>query len=221
MSSRHEEWTGDETITVREIVRRLNRINQLDPVAFGNLVSHRIGCGPSMAADPFVQVAQQGGIQTVGFLGILNGLLGADRNGWGPITADFVPATTNRIREFILTRTEEHDPAPPALPDPPAPVEESTGEESSSGASPDPDQIVVEIVATKRPPLPEGNPRIGSFCPGCATPFKIGDATTNLPGKGSNTGLYVWHWDCALKLQSKPCSCSHAAAPAKPDPGAE
>lgn len=75
----------DHTIEV------LNRINKADPTVLPALISYRVPCNEAVGDDPTVQVGRVGetwGDWEVGFLGILNGIFGANETGWGYIVAN-------------------------------------------------------------------------------------------------------------------------------------
>lgn len=73
------------------IVTLLNEAMALDAVAVQELVDHRVPCSKPMAAHPEIQCGtrrrRRGHCYTVGVLGLLNGLVGVDANGWGIIAA--------------------------------------------------------------------------------------------------------------------------------------
>ncbi len=66
----------------------LNELVAIDPEALALLIETRVPCNQALADHPSVQVQSRGGGEPgwrfcVGFLGVLNGILGADDNGWG------------------------------------------------------------------------------------------------------------------------------------------
>jgi len=75
-------------ITVNNAINCLNEIFKHDPEAVALLVKNRIPCNKALAAHESVQVRENcDGKFSVGILGILNGLFGADEKGYGPIAA--------------------------------------------------------------------------------------------------------------------------------------
>lgn len=77
-------------VTVDDALAYLNELVKLDPRAMHSLVECRHLCNQSLADHPTAQVAtSNGGIASVGLLGIINGMFGVDEDGWGPITANF------------------------------------------------------------------------------------------------------------------------------------
>ena len=77
-------------VTVDAAIAYLNELVKLDPKAMHALVETRHSCNQALADHPTAQVAtSNGGLASVGLLGILNGLFGVDEDGWGPITANF------------------------------------------------------------------------------------------------------------------------------------
>ena len=79
-----------EKITVQETVDFLNALLEIDPPTISALVSLRISCNKKLADHETVQVGvlSEHHFQ-VGLIGILNGLFGADKFGWGHISATY------------------------------------------------------------------------------------------------------------------------------------
>jgi hypothetical protein len=77
--------------TPAEAVALLNEAFALDPAALEILLSCRIYCNPALANHPTIQVAPSSGERwpTVGPLGLLNGIFGADANGRGYVAARY------------------------------------------------------------------------------------------------------------------------------------
>ena len=78
-----------EPVTVEDAILYLNGILHTDGDCIAELVSHRVVCNHAMAHHPTVQVMEKDGAFLVGLLGILNGLFGANDDGWGYISAYF------------------------------------------------------------------------------------------------------------------------------------
>lgn len=72
---------------VARAVELLNEALSLDAVATSKLVMHREPCNAELADHPTIQCA--GGMlpRSVSMLGMLNGIAGADTDGWGHIAA--------------------------------------------------------------------------------------------------------------------------------------
>ena len=71
-----------ETITVQEIVDKLNEFMDLDKRAMIALVYERLPCNIDLAAHSELQVMQnQDGSFSMGLLGVLNGILGIHEKG--------------------------------------------------------------------------------------------------------------------------------------------
>lgn len=85
------------------VVSVLNRALKADPIAMYHLFSHRVPCNAALTMDETIQVRQEPTQDTVGILGLINGLLGVDERGYGPITAVVSDDDDNRIFEFRLT----------------------------------------------------------------------------------------------------------------------
>jgi len=73
------------------IITVLNECVALDREALHKLIETRVPCNRALADHPTVQVSSgaPGEFSTVGLLGILNGIVGVDSDGWGFIAASF------------------------------------------------------------------------------------------------------------------------------------
>ena len=80
-----------DQIDINEVVKLLNELIALDQVAMTALVENRVPCNLLLSDHPTVQVytRKDSNGYEVGFLGILNGLFGADDHGCGAIFAEF------------------------------------------------------------------------------------------------------------------------------------
>lgn len=81
-----------DSISLDETIAFLNSLLPVNEPALRNLVEHRVACDSNLADHPTIQVQDRpgpGNLLCVGFLGVLNGLFGADEEGWGAITAYF------------------------------------------------------------------------------------------------------------------------------------
>lgn len=78
-----------QTITIDEAIAFLDSLVKIDPGAMAALINARVPCNDAMRDHPTVQVAanKDGSNARVGFLGIMNGLFGADENHCGAIAA--------------------------------------------------------------------------------------------------------------------------------------
>lgn len=67
----------------------LNRINKADPETISALINNRVICNEKLAKDSTVQCgSKEPDVYTVGLLGIINGILGADpETKYGPVEA--------------------------------------------------------------------------------------------------------------------------------------
>lgn len=100
------------------IVALMNELLEMDPVAVSALCHVRVPCNETLAAHPKVQVAllrdpaeagSNGDEYSVGLLGVLNGLGGADYLGRGAIAAYFGdeavfddPGNPPRVQRFAV-----------------------------------------------------------------------------------------------------------------------
>jgi hypothetical protein len=65
----------------------LNKLLAVDPTVIRQMMDFRLPCSQALADDPTIQVAlREDGAYAVGLVGIINGLLGIDDRGYGPIT---------------------------------------------------------------------------------------------------------------------------------------
>ena len=88
-------------------IRFLNRLLKTDRQAITDLLSRRVRCNKKLAEHPTVQCGLRGGIYRVGVLGLLNGFLGADADGWGFLCA-FIDDKTGKILRFGVTPKRRH-----------------------------------------------------------------------------------------------------------------
>jgi hypothetical protein len=79
-----------DTISVEDALAFLNELINYDADALRDLIETRVDCNQKMADHPTIQVwARPGQPFQLGVLGLINGLFGADNEGWGPIAACF------------------------------------------------------------------------------------------------------------------------------------
>jgi hypothetical protein len=72
---------------VSQALTVLNCLLAVDPTVISQMMDFRLPCSQALADDPTIQVAlREDGTYAVGPLGIINGLLGIDDRGYGPIT---------------------------------------------------------------------------------------------------------------------------------------
>jgi len=78
------------SITIEETINFLNQLVASDQNTLTRLIETRVPCSQALADHSTVQVqAYDNQPPVVGFLGILNGLFGANEEDWGAITAIF------------------------------------------------------------------------------------------------------------------------------------
>jgi hypothetical protein len=84
-------------------IELMNDALSMDRVAISALCSNRVKCNPQLAGHPTIQC----GPDSVGLIGILNGLCGVfdhgPRTGWGPITAVMASEESTEILRFERT----------------------------------------------------------------------------------------------------------------------
>jgi len=91
------------------IIGRLNKILKSDPEAIDELINTRVLCNNNLADHPMVQVREYPGDigPTIGFLGLLNGLIGTTDDGRGIICA--VYENGNDLVRFELTDDDKFE----------------------------------------------------------------------------------------------------------------
>lgn len=77
-------------ISPEDAIRVLNEMLEADPRATKVLVENRVPCNKDLAEHPTIQCGAypdgEGPVK-VGLMGVINGLFGADDDGWGCIAA--------------------------------------------------------------------------------------------------------------------------------------
>jgi len=79
----------NQTVNIDDVIHVLNDMVHLDPEAAYRLVETRYPCNTELSNHPTIQVREEDGKPVVGFLGVLNGVLGADERGVGYVCAEF------------------------------------------------------------------------------------------------------------------------------------
>lgn len=85
------------------IVELLNDLLSLDPAAINMLFRHRVQCNTNTRDHPTVQVLKTKFCDALGILGVLNGLCGVDKEGWGLVTAVYNDDKCTDIERFEVT----------------------------------------------------------------------------------------------------------------------
>lgn len=105
-----EKWTGEETIKIKDIIATLNEITELDPNFMHKLTFERHPCSAGIRDHKTVQAhcydMASFDNPSAGFLGVINGLLGIDKNVYGPISAN-VDKDTKVLKGFSLVNTDK------------------------------------------------------------------------------------------------------------------
>ena len=89
----------------KEVVDYLNNLLKTDRFAVETLFNIRVLCNDRMAKHSTVQVGKFFQRYFVGIIGIINGMFGADKNGWGCISMDLYKS--NKIKKFRLVRKDD------------------------------------------------------------------------------------------------------------------
>ena len=84
----------------KNIIAILNEIHQMDSSVMPKLINYRVPCNSELAEHPSVQVGKGDVGCEVGFLGILNGLVGIKPDGYGFIGAKYTDE--GELSGFVL-----------------------------------------------------------------------------------------------------------------------
>lgn len=99
---RKDEKMIKKQITPEEVVNFLNEALKNDPVAISSLFQIRVFCNIKTAKHKSIQVFRMGkDSYLVGFIGLLNGMFGANKNGWGCIAANY---KGTKILNFLILK---------------------------------------------------------------------------------------------------------------------
>ena len=107
-----DKWVGTQAVTINEILKVLNEAIARDRAAMEKLIEQRVDCSKAMGDHPSIQVSSYDHKTgkpnpeklRVGLLGILNGIIGTDRNIYGPLSAHY--SDDGKLMEFMLTDTD-------------------------------------------------------------------------------------------------------------------
>src|SRR4051812_38310917 len=98
-------------VSYTEVIKFMNELLVIDPKAITALIETRVPCNEDLATHPTVQVASISKLMegstpeySVGLLGILNGLCGARKDGYGFITCEF--DDNGNVTGFSVTKNE-------------------------------------------------------------------------------------------------------------------
>lgn len=69
------------------VIDQLNEIVKHDPNALYALIKQRVPCNDELLNHPTVQCGKHDGCWQVGVLGLINGIIGVNDDGWGFICA--------------------------------------------------------------------------------------------------------------------------------------
>lgn len=99
-----------DSVTIYDVVSFLNQLLKTDREAVSELFHLKVKCNQALADHPAVQVSEyilENGAEVktpgeyqVGLLGILNGLFGVDKDGWGAIARNVETSDYKTIFEF-------------------------------------------------------------------------------------------------------------------------
>lgn len=98
------------SVTIDEVVQFLNEVTEIDQSAMTALLETRVPCNQALADHPTVQVQARNDQNSVGFLGLLNGLFGVFDEGhhkdWGDIVAVYSGTTSSDKQCIKFVRSE-------------------------------------------------------------------------------------------------------------------
>jgi len=104
------EWTGEEKISIKEILAVMNEITDLDPDLMNRIGLVRFSCNHDIRDHETVQAHcyDDASLKNpkAGFICVLNGILGIDKNRFGPITID-ISKDDGKVTGFSLTNTKK------------------------------------------------------------------------------------------------------------------
>lgn len=95
---------SQDRVLGQRIVDLLNELLVLEPSATNNLMLWHARCSEALLAHPTIQVSGGFGDEprySVGIMGILNGLVGKDQDGYGCVLVETL-GNTGRIIRFSL-----------------------------------------------------------------------------------------------------------------------
>lgn len=105
-----DKWTGEETVAIKDIIAMLNEVLELDKELLTDMILRRFPCSHAVRDHETVQAHCYGDSSIenpkVGFIGLLNGCIGIDRNHFGPIAAAF-EKEGGPLTGFKLTDTDD------------------------------------------------------------------------------------------------------------------
>jgi len=105
-----DKWTGEEFVAVKDVIALLNEIHEADPSLMTDITLTRFPCTEAVRDHKTVQAHCYGDASLenpkVGFVGLLNGIFGIDRNHFGPIAANF-EEEGGKLLGFKLTDTDK------------------------------------------------------------------------------------------------------------------
>ena len=95
-----------ENVSLEKVVEFLNDALEKDRTAISKLVNDRVDCNDELAEHDTIQVKCYEGEQSVGLLGLINGLFGKNEKGWGYLSA-LIDEDTGKVDEFRLLTEED------------------------------------------------------------------------------------------------------------------
>jgi len=111
-----QSWTGNEFVSINEVIQFLNELLQIDSDAINKLLSLRVSCNKELDKHETVQtfaapvkgVTADDGPKTipvVGILGIINGMFGVNSDNFGAIMI-MIERKTGKAVKFGLVDAE-------------------------------------------------------------------------------------------------------------------
>lgn len=87
----HLQRTEEEKIALAKVtIQYLNELIALDREVMHELVEGRVPCNEAIAGHPTAQISRDDeGKRVLGLLGVINGLIGVDKESWGYVAGIF------------------------------------------------------------------------------------------------------------------------------------
>lgn len=98
-----------DSISVKDVINILNEVVEKDPEAANSLFGHRVECNKKIADHPTIQVSMYPPDNTpkIGIIGILNGMFGIQKDGFGALAAEV--DDNGKIIQFVETPDRDYE----------------------------------------------------------------------------------------------------------------
>lgn len=82
-------------------VEVLNQALESDPKAISTMMTQRFDCNRALTEHPTIQVSEKEGRRTIGVMGLINGLFGVDKDGYGFIAGIWETDQNNGLDRLV------------------------------------------------------------------------------------------------------------------------